>query len=91
MWEIDGLKLFSSVSLLFSSADSVSYGRYWDDALNFEFSIVSIMLAYSDIISFPNKFKVDHAYIGINLLVLQQKTINTCLSETLISLKSSLR
>lgn len=91
MWEIDGLKLFFSVSLLFSSADFVSYGRYWDDALIFEFSVVSIMLTYSDIISFPNKFKVDHAYIGTNLLVLQQETINTCLSKTLIYRKSSLR
>ena len=49
------------------------------------------MLTYSDIISFPNKFKVDHAYIGTNLLVLQQETINTCLSKTLIYRKSSLR
>ena len=74
-------------------ADNLIYGvrlqmDVGDGALNFEFSIVPMKLNYGDIISFPNKFKFEHINIFANLLILEQKNINTWPSETLISLKS---
>ena len=57
-------------------------------ALNFEFSIVPIMLTYGDIISFPNKLKFNHINIFRNYSILKKKIINTCPSYALISLKS---
>ena len=37
-------------------------------------------------ISFPNKLKFEHINIFTNLLILEEKIINTCPSDTLISL-----
>ena len=53
--------------------------------LNFS---VSIMLNYGDMTFFPNKFKFDRFNIFTTLFYLEQKIINTCPSDKLISLKS---
>ena len=50
--------------------------------------IESIKLNCGDIISFSNKLKFDQYNIFTNLFILEKKIINTCPSDTLISLKS---
>ena len=47
-------------------------------------------LNYEGIISFPKKLKFDHINIFKNVLIMEQKIVNTSPSDTLISLKSSL-
>ena len=55
------------------------------------YSIASIKLHSDAIISFPNKLKINHITIFTNLLILQQKIINTyCPPDMLIFLKSAL-
>ena len=47
-------------------------------------------LNYEGIISFTQKLKFDHINIFKNVLIMEQKIVNTSPSDTLISLKSSL-
>ena len=84
MWEIDWLKKsFSALVHCF-----VSDGHFREGSLNFNFSIASIKSNYSDIFSFPNKLKFDDSNICTKLWIREQKIINNCPFDTLISLKS---
>ena len=49
--------------------DFLSDEECWDGVLNFELSIVSLMLHYGDIIFFPSKFKFDHVHIFTSFLI----------------------
>ena len=60
-----------------------------DTALNVELSIVSIKLNYGGIVYLSNKLKFGHINIFTHLFILEQKTINTCPSDVLISLKAN--
>ena len=70
--------------------DFESDGDCWDGVLNFELSIVLLMLHYGDIIFFPSKFKFDHVHIFTSFLISEQKIMKNCLSDTLIFLKCHL-
>ena len=63
-------------------------GHFNEGSLNFNFSIASIKSNYDDIFSFLNKLKFDDSNIYTKLLVSEQKIINICPFNTLISLKS---
>ena len=56
---------------------------YRTPPLDFNFSAASRKL---NILPFANKIKFDDSNICIKLLVMEQKIINNCLSDTLISL-----
>ena len=56
--------------------------------LSFNFSMASIKSSCSDIFSFPNKLKCDDSNICTKILIREQKIVNNCPSDMLISLKS---
>ena len=66
----------------------LSDGYFREGSLNFNFSLVSIKSSYGDKFSFPNKIKFDDSNICTKFLIREQKIINNCPSDTLISLKS---
>ena len=66
----------------------VSDGHFSERSLNFNFSIASIKPNYGGIFSFLNKLKFDDSNIYTKLLIREQKIINNCPSDTLISLRS---
>ena len=53
------------------------------------FFIVSVKLNYGYIFFFPNKRKFDDSNFCTKFLIMKEKTINNCPSDTLISLKSN--
>ena len=56
--------------------------------MNFNFSIASRKSNYGDIFFFANKIKFDDSNVCTMLLIREQKIINNCPSDTLVSLKS---
>ena len=66
----------------------VSDGHFREGSLSFNFSIASIKSNYGDIFSLPSKLKFDDSKICAKLLIREEKIINNCVSERLISLKS---
>ena len=82
MWEIDRLKLFSRELLRCSEKNLRILISCPMDTVEkvpkiLNYSIASIKLHSDAIISFPNKLKINHITIFTNLLILQQKIINT--------------
>ena len=63
----------------------VSDGRFREGSVNFNFSITSINSNYGDIFSLPNKLKFDDSNNCAKLLIREQKVINNCPFDTLIS------
>ena len=46
-------------------------------------------LTYGYIFTFPNKLKFDDYSLSAKLLIMEQKMVNDCPSDTLISFKSN--
>ena len=67
----------------------VSNGHCREGSLNFNFFIASVKLNYGYIFFFPNKRKFDDSNFCTKFLIMKEKTINNCPSDTLISLKSN--
>ena len=66
----------------------VSDGCFGEGSPNFNFSIASINSNYGNIFPSPNKVKFGDNNICTKLLIREQKVINKCPSDTLISFKS---
>ena len=85
-------KIFQYIAALFckklKKMSFVSDRHFREGRLSFNFPIASIKSNYGDIFSFPNKLKFDDSNICIKLLIREQKTIDNCPSNALISLKS---